>query len=112
MYESESINKILGTVIKELRTQQGLSQEQLEEAVGLQQKSLGQIETGRNFVTSKLLAKLCNYFNVAPSVMFTQKPQIMCDKHINYSKEIIKLLPSFSADKLQEIYNILLIMKK
>ncbi len=112
MEDSKSINSILGAIVKALRTQKGLTQEELAEALGLHEKGVSQIESGRNFVTGKLLAKLCNYFNVAPSVLFTPKPQIMLDKHIDYSKEIIRMLPGYSAEKLHELYNIMLVMKK
>lgn len=112
MYDSKSIKKVVGATVKELRNKEGLTQDKLSEYIGLQQKGLTQIETGRNFISSEVLGKLCEHFDVAPSVFFTPKPEFMFDKHINYAKEIKRLLPSFSAEKLHEIYNILLVMKK
>lgn len=112
MEDSKSINKILGARVKDLRLQKGLSQEQLAEILELHEKGVSQIENGRNFVTSKLLAKIVNFFQVAPYVLFTPKPQIMLDEHINYKKEIARMLPGFSQEKLHKIYNILLVMKK
>lgn len=112
MDDSKAIKKLVGTAVKELRIQNNITQEQLSEAIEMQPTSLGQIEIGRNFVSSEVLAKLSEHFGVAPAVFFTPKPQFMQEDHINYSKEIIRLLPSFSAEKLHEIYNILLVMKK
>lgn len=112
MNESKSIKKLVGTVVRELRLQNNITQEKLSEAIDMQPTGLGQIEIGRNFISSEVLSKLCEHFDVAPSVFFTPKPQFMLDEHIKYSKEIARLLPSFSAEKLHEIYNILLVMKK
>lgn len=111
MYKQD-IKKILGTVLRELRMAKGLTQEQLAEYLEVQTHTVNRIETGRNFVSSELLTKLCDYFDVAPAVFFTQKPEIMIDKHINLIKEIVRLLPAFSTEKLSEILNILLVMKK
>lgn len=112
MTDSKIIKRVVGTVVKELRTQEGITQEKLSEDIGLQPHGLTQIETGRNFISSEVLCKLCEHFDVAPSVFFTPKPEFTFDEHINYAKEIKRLLPSFSAEKLHEIYNILLVMKK
>ena len=112
MIDGKSIKKLVGTTIKELRIKDNITQEKLSEHIGLQPNGLTQIETGRNFISSEVLAKLCQYFDVSPAVFFTPNPQYSFDEHINYSKEIIGLLPTFSQEKLQEIYNILLVMKK
>ena len=71
MEDSKNINNILGARVKDLRLQKGLSQEQLAEILELHEKGVSQIENGRNFVTSKLLAKIVNFFQVAPYVLFT-----------------------------------------
>lgn len=109
---SEDIKKILGVSVKELRKEKGLTQEKMAESIGLEPNGLAQIESGRKFVSADVLARLSEGFNVAPYVLFTPKPQIMLDEHINYKKEIARMLPGFSQEKLHEIYNILLVMKK
>ena len=105
MYESDEIKKVFGSVVKELRNREGLTQEKLSEYIGLQANGLTQIETGRNFVSSETLSKLCAHFDVAPCVFFTPKIEVLLDEHVNYTKEINALLPAFSIEKLKEIYN-------
>ncbi|MDE6138479.1 MAG: helix-turn-helix domain-containing protein [Candidatus Gastranaerophilales bacterium] len=112
MYNSEDIKKFLGTSVKELRKEKGLTQEKMAESIGLEPNGLAQIESGRKFVSADVMSRLCEAFNVAPSVLFTPKPRVILDEHINYEKEIARLLPGFSQEKLHEIYNILLVMKK
>lgn len=109
---SEDIKKILGVSVKELRKEKGLTQEKMAESIGLEPNGLAQIESGRKFVSADVMARLCEGFKIAPCVLFTPKPQVMLDEHINYEKEIARMLPGFSQEKLHEIYNILLVMKK
>lgn len=112
MYNSDEIKKVFGAVVKDLRNREGLTQEQLSEFIGLQANGLTQIETGRNFVSSETLSKLCSHFNVASCVFFTPQLEVKLDEHVNYTKEINALLPTFGIEKLREIYNILVAMKK
>lgn len=112
MLDSNKINLILGSSIKELRTQKGVTQEQLAEYLNIQPNSVAKIETGRTFISSDVLANLCNYFNVEPSVLFSKKIEYPSTEQVNYINEIKRMLPSFSAEKLREIFNILLALKK
>lgn len=112
MYNSQNIKKIFGTTVKELRTNRGITQEQLAEYLGLQPHSVTKIETGRTFVSSEVLASLSNFFNVTPSFFLNPKIKILSEDDINYCNEIKRLLPNFSSTKLREIYNILSVMDK
>lgn len=111
MIDSKKIKLIFGQTVKELRTQKGITQEQLAEAIGLQPQTIATIETGRAFISSEVLAKLCNYFNVEPAIFFTQKVRRLSDEDINYIAEIKRMLPVFSSAKLREIHNILLALQ-
>jgi len=112
MNDSKSIKQILGSTVKELRTIKGITQEQLAEYLGLQPHSVTKIETGRAFVSSEVLAKLANFFEVSPSFFLKKKVSIVNESNLNYISEIKQLLPTFSEDKLREIYNILLALQK
>lgn len=112
MSDSKQIKLILGATVKELRNNKGITQEQLAEYLGLQPHSVTKIETGRAFVSSEVLAKLANFFNVSPSFFFNKKVSILTDDNLNYINEIRQLLPTFNNDKLREIYNILLALQK
>ncbi len=112
MNDSKSIKITFGATVKELRTKKGLTQEQLAEYLGLQPHSVTKIETGRAFVSSEVLAKLSNFFNVTPSFFFNKKVPIIAEENLHYINEIKQLLPSFENSKLREIYNILLALQK
>lgn len=73
MYDSKNIKKIFGATVKELRTNKGITQEQLAEYLGLQPHSITKIETGRTFVSSEVLASLSNFFNVTPAFFLNPK---------------------------------------
>lgn len=68
MIEAKEIKITLGTIVKELRTQKNITQEQLGEFLALQLQTIAKIETGRSYTSSEVLAKLCNFFNIVPSV--------------------------------------------
>ncbi len=112
MLNDKKIKKIVGLRIKELRMSEGLTQEQLAERIGLQPQTIAAIETGRSFISADVLSKFCNYFNVEPSVFFSKKINYLSDESINYITEIKRLLPSFTEEKLREIYNIILVLNK
>lgn len=106
------LQKIFGAAVAELRTQKGMTQEQLAEALSLSTHTITRIETGKAFASSKVISLMCDVFDISPSVLFTPKPHILYEEHINYTREITKLLPSFKSDRLKEIYNFLVVMNK
>lgn len=112
MVTTEQIRKIFGKTVSELRIQKGLTQEQLAEYLSLSPHTITRIETGNTFVSGDVISQLCNLFGVAPSVLFTPKPHILYDEHMDYLKEINKLLPEFRTERLKEIYNVLCVMNK
>ncbi len=112
MLNESKLRLILGEAIKELRTRNKLSQESLSERIGIAHNSLTKIETGRTFTTAKVLANLCNVFNVEPYVLFSKKVRYNSEEEVQYIEEINRLLPGFNAEKLEEIYNIILALKK
>jgi len=112
MIDSSNIKKIFGKTVSELRNQKGLTQEQLADYLNLSPHTITRIETGNTFVSCEVISQLCNIFDVAPSVFFTPKPHIMIEEHMNYTNEIVKLLPGLKTDRLKEIYNFLVVMNK
>lgn len=111
MISSDKIKKNLGSKIKKLRNFKELTQEQLAEIIDMQPQSISFIETGRTFISSEVLANLCNYFNVEPDFFFTSKNIELSDKEIDLKKEINRLLSSCDTPKLKEIYNIITAIK-
>lgn len=112
MADSNIIKKNFGLNVKKLRIAKSLTQEQLAEALDLQVQSITFIETGRTFISSEVLANLCNYFDVDPGFFFAPKNIELTDKQLNLKKEISQLLSGFDYKTLQSIYNIILALKK
>lgn len=112
MINSGKIKSTFGAAVKELRKQKGITQEQLVEYLDIQSSTIAGIENGRAFVSSELISKLCNYFNVTPALFFFERVRILSEQDVDYINEIKRLLPSFSTTKLEEIYNILLALQK
>ena len=55
---------MLSTQIKELRTQRGMSQEELAEVIGVTQQAVGLWERNKGLPEAKNLIKLADYFKI------------------------------------------------
>ena len=60
----EQILKNVGLKIKFKRLQKGLTQEQLAELIGVHEKYIGKIETGKQNITIKTLNRLANALEI------------------------------------------------
>ena len=112
MVDSKDIKLNFGKVVKELRLKKDITQEQLAEYLELQPYTITSIETGRSFISSDVLAKLCNFFEVDAKIFFTKKAYMTTPKGYDFIKEIKYLLPNISEEKLEEINKNLLVMQK
>lgn len=112
MVTQDEVKKIFGKAVTELRLQKGLTQEQLAEHLNLSTHTINRIENGNAFVSCDVLTQICNLFKVSPSVLFTPKPHILYEEHMNYVKKITELLPSFKTNKLKDLYNCLVVIDK
>lgn len=64
------------------------------------------------FITSETFAKLCNIFDVHPSVLFSAKPHHILKEHLNYINAINSSLQRCSLEKLKYIYGIIDVLNK
>ena len=64
------IKKQLGQKIKYYRKLKGLSQEELSEKIGITARSLGNVETGRFFMSLSNIEKLIDALNIEPYELF------------------------------------------
>ena len=62
------------TVLRELRTERGLSQGALGDAVGVSRQTINAIETGRYLPSLPLAFGLARYFGVAIEALFHPEP--------------------------------------
>lgn len=112
MISEDDIKRNFGIIVKELRTRKGLTQEKLAEYIDVQTQTIAAIEKGRTFISCEVLTKLANFFDVNPSIFFSKTINFLRKEDMDYINEIKRILPLFSSSKLNEIYNILLVMHK
>jgi transcriptional regulator with XRE-family HTH domain len=65
-----------GRVIRELRTEQGLSQEELGNRTGLHRNHVGQVERGELAPTLKSVEVLADALGVAPSELIARSERL------------------------------------
>lgn len=92
MIDESTIKTTLGMVIKDLRHKKGITQEKLAEFLGIERQSIAAIETGKRFISSELLTKLCNFFNVEPYVFFLKQSKTYKEEDLDNIKQIISML--------------------
>lgn len=100
-----NIKKLLGTKIKRLRQNRGLTQEQLAESIDIATRTLCGIENGENFLSADTLEKILTVLNVSTSELFAfdhLKPQE------ELIEEIINDLHSIkSREKIETVYKLI-----
>lgn len=96
-----SISKILF----ELRSEQGISQKQLAEAIGVSQSTIAKIEVNRNEATASTVRKLAKYFQVSADYLlgledeFGAKAEGPGPKGENrYERELLKCFRSLPPE--------------
>lgn len=111
MFDSKKLKIGFGQTVKEYRMLKGLSQEELAEMVGLQQRTISQIENGNVFVSCSVIAKFANIFNVSPAVFFTPKVRYYTEEREKCIDEIKKFLPACDEKTLNNLRNIMIILQ-
>ncbi len=106
------IKSMFGANVKELRIAKGLTQEKLAELIGKDTSTINRIETGKNFPNGETYAKLCNVFEVPPTVFLNAKPQITLKEHNDYKHSILQLLQTSSPENLKDIYKLIFLYNK
>lgn len=82
----------LGGALKECRTRQRLTQEQLAERSGLSYKFIGEIERGRGNPTVDTLARLAQALNVSLSALFLASDDYRRPDEYQISKHDLQLV--------------------
>ena len=100
-----NIKKQLGLRIKQIRQQNGYSQEQLAEKLGIAPRTLCGIELGKNFFTADTLEKILEVLDITPQDLFKinhLQPQEDLVNEIILSVKNIK-----DREKIEIIYKII-----
>ena len=100
----KSIKGLLGKRIKELRQSKHLSQQELAEQIGIDQRNLSNIECGNTF-PSKSLTRLAAALNIDLQELFDFEPYNTDEtRMIAY---IQNNLPSLSPTDLRTVYRLI-----
>lgn len=70
-----SLQKKLGTTLKTLRAEKGVSQEKLALSTGIDRRYMSDIENGRRNVSLEIIAKLAAFFEMKVSELFQRIEQ-------------------------------------
>ena len=95
---------VLGSRIRELRIEAGLTQEQLAEAANLSLKHLGEIERGRGNPTFSSLERISGVLGITLHKLFDFEPERLSDAEIK--KELQDMLAKADPSKARLAYRI------
>ncbi|MDE7329512.1 MAG: helix-turn-helix domain-containing protein [Clostridia bacterium] len=97
----------IGNVIVELRSEHGISQKKLADAIGISQSAIAQIEVNRNEATASTIRKLSTFFGVSADYLLgleddfgvkeTQKALRAYDQHEITDKQTADLVKLYKA---------------
>jgi transcriptional regulator with XRE-family HTH domain len=91
--EKKYLYEFVGNKIKDLRSNNEISQLQLAEKLGMSRVSIVNIERGRQHITLHLLFKICHIFNAELNDFYPEK-----DRNISISSKILK-----EAEQIKEV---------
>ncbi len=97
----------IGNVIAGLRSEQGISQKKLADAIGISQSAIAQIEINRNEATAETIRKLSTFFGVSADYLLgleddygvkqTDKSLRAYDHHEITDKQTVDLVKLYKA---------------
>lgn len=100
-----TIKKEFGKQIKNLRVNNGYTQEKLAELLNISQRALSSIELGNNFVSAETIENLLNVFDITLEDLFATNS-------FKESNELLKMINKNISEigdnpkKLEIIYNL------
>lgn len=95
-----------GNILKQLRIEKGLTQEELGKLIGVKKAAIHKYESGivQNMKRTTI-SKLANIFNVSPSYLLGYTN----DKHIEEiseeEKQLIEIIQKLNAEEVKELSN-------
>jgi transcriptional regulator with XRE-family HTH domain len=97
-----------GKKLVDLRKQRGISQEELAIDLGVSQSTISNYELGTTKPDTDLLKKICDYFNVPITYMFSDEKIIFhtVENHNGNSGYMINSTLNTYTDKLIELYEL------
>ncbi|KAF6559402.1 helix-turn-helix transcriptional regulator [Paenibacillus sp. EKM202P] len=106
--EDKEVLKLVGTRIRALRKEKGLSQESLGEKGGFHFSYIGQIERGEKNVSLINIAKIADALDVNLIQLFAYvNEDIKVTKHEDGIQEIVNILQKTSPEKVRLARNVI-----
>lgn len=100
-----SIKLEIGKQIKKLRIDNGYTQEKLSELIGISQRALSSIESGKNFISAETLENLLKIFNTSLEDFFSTNSFKEVDELLKMIYKNIEKIKD-NPVKLEIIYNL------
>jgi transcriptional regulator with XRE-family HTH domain len=104
----ESLKKLLGARIKELRKLNKLSQEQLSEKIDIDPKHLSRIEVGNSYPSLDTLESIANALKVEIKDFFEFHPRKTHKELRDSITALLKYADEKKSDKILKIIRVLL----
>jgi len=95
---SNDINALIGTNLRKLRTQRGMSQDQLSSILGVTHQQVQKYESGKNRLPLEKLLLIKEYFDISYDLLFEKPPTLPSE---NDYQSIIHLLGQMKDHKLR-----------
>lgn len=99
----KNVKKLLGKKIKYYREKANLTQEQLSEKIGINNRSISLIECGTTFVSAETLTNIVSALNINFKKLFDFDDEYSNNKEV---KEKLLELIEKNEDKINTIYKI------
>lgn len=110
---SNNILKLIGSKIRDLRKEKGLSQEQLGEIAGFHFSYIGGIERAEKNISVLNLAKIASALDTDIYELFAYTKSVKSSKHVsNKEEEINKLLELLYSQNVTDIRKARVILKE
>jgi len=82
--KKSDFNRHVGTVLRQVRNNEGITQQELEASSGLQRGFISDLECGRKGISTYKLLQLCNGFSNTTASEFIERLERRLKKHANF----------------------------
>ena len=101
------MDKVFGSILKNYRTRQKLTQAEMAEKLGISEKYVSRVETGTGGISKETLAKYMNLLGISPNTIykdFINNPRVKTEIEIS---EKISELSSKKLEVILEMINLI-----
>ena len=98
------IDKVLGEVFKEYRVKNKLTQEKIEEKLGISVKYISRIENGTGGVKVETLVNYMNILGITPNVIFEK---LIVNKQLESQLQLSKKASKLSEEKIDFVVSVI-----